>query len=396
MRHNLKYWGSIKTKNMIEVAHRLSQFSEYYFSQKLREVERLKSQGMPIINIGIGNPDFLPHENTLEHLTSSLKDQNAHQYQSYRGLEELRNAISSYYQRIYQVPLDPQSEILPLIGSKEGIGMISLAYLNKGDQVLIPNPGYPTYASASLIAEAKPRCYNLYASNDWLPDLDEIKKLKTPKTKMMWLNYPHMPTGAQATDDVFEQLIQWAIENQVLLVHDNPYSHILNSTPKSLLKFKGAKTIALELNSMSKSFNMAGWRIGMLCGSKRLIHPIFKVKSNFDSGMFYGLQKGAIAALNLPNTWFDQLNKQYTQRKKILESLALKLGADFEINQAGLFLWAKIPKEEKSSIDFVDKLLYQYHLFVAPGNIFGSNGQGYIRMSVCAPTSQLKQALNRI
>ncbi|MCY4162548.1 MAG: aminotransferase class I/II-fold pyridoxal phosphate-dependent enzyme [Flavobacteriaceae bacterium] len=381
---------------MIEVAHRLSQFSEYYFSHKLREVEQLKKQGKPIINIGIGNPDFFPHESTLEHMISSLKDQNAHQYQSYRGLEALRDAISSYYQRVYQVQLDPQDEILPLMGSKEGIGMISLAYLNKGDQVLIPNPGYPTYASATMIAEAKPLYYHLYASNDWLPDLDEIKKIKTPNTKMMWLNYPHMPTGAQATDEIFEQLIQWAIENQVLLVHDNPYSHILNATPKSLLKSQMAKTIALELNSMSKSFNMAGWRIGMLCGSKKLIQPILKVKSNFDSGMFYGLQKGAIAALNLPDAWFDQLNQQYMERKKIVESLALKLGADFEMNQAGLFLWAKIPKGETSSTDFVDKLLYQHHLFVAPGNIFGSNGQGYIRMSVCAPTSQLKQALNRI
>ncbi len=381
---------------MIEVAHRLSQLSEYYFSQKLREVERLKSQGNPIINIGIGNPDFSPHEKVVEGLTSSLTDQNAHQYQSYRGLEELRNAISSYYNRIYQVQLNPQGEILPLMGSKEGIGMISLAYLNKGDHVLIPNPGYPTYASATMIAEASPLYYNLYASNNWLPDLDELKKLKTPNTKVMWLNYPHMPTGATATDEVFEQLIQWAIENQVLLVHDNPYSHILNSTPKSLLKFKGAKIIALELNSISKSFNMPGWRIGMLCGSKELIQPIFKVKSNFDSGMFYGLQKGAIAALNLPNAWFDQLNKRYTQRKIILESLALKLGADFEINQAGLFLWAKIPKGEQSSIDFADKLLYQHHLFVAPGDIFGSNGQRYIRMSVCVPISQLKQALHRI
>lgn len=381
---------------MIEVANRLSQLREYYFSHKLREVERLKSQGKPIINMGIGNPDIFPDEKAIEHLISSLRDQNAHQYQSYQGLEDLRKAISSYYKRVYQIQLKPDGEILPLMGSKEGIGMISLAYLNKGDEVLIPNPGYPTYASATIIAEAKPVFYNLHPSNHWLPDIDELKNLRTQNTKIMWLNYPHMPTGAKATNETFEPLIRWAMENEILLVNDNPYSHILNSIPTSLLSSSTSKKNALELNSLSKSFHMAGWRIGMLCGSEKLIEPVLKVKSNFDSGMFYGLQKGAIAALKLSDTWFQPLNNRYAERKKMLEELALKLGADFETNQAGLFLWAKIPRGEKSSTDFIDKLLYQLHLFVAPGNIFGSNGEGYFRMSVCVPTAQLRQALNRI
>ena len=288
-------------------ATRLESVKEYYFSKKLREVAALIQQGKPVLNMGIGSPDLPPHPSIVEALQAGLAHPKAHMYQSYQGLPELRQAMADFYQRNYAVDLDPNHEVLPLMGSKEGIMHISMAFLNKGDEVLIPNPGYPTYSSVTQLVEAKPVFYNLTQDNGWQPDFEALEQLDTHKIKIMWVNYPHMPTGAKASEETFERLIRWAKKNEILLVNDNPYSFILNDHPQSILSFPGAKEVALELNSLSKSFNMAGWRVGQLSGNAENIQAVLKVKSNMDSGMFYGIQQGAIAALNAPASWFSEL-----------------------------------------------------------------------------------------
>ena len=380
---------------MIQFANRLNTVQEYYFSKKLREVRQLISEGKPIINIGIGSPDLQPPTSVIEAIKNSLLEEGAHKYQSYQGLPEFREAVSNFYQKRYKVSLNSENEILPLMGSKEGIMHISLAFLNEGDQVLIPNPGYPTYSSVTNLIRAKSIFYELNETTNWQPNFKELEKLDTSKIKLMWVNYPHMPTGAKATKDTFEKLIAFGKKHNIVIVNDNPYSFILNDNPQSILKVDGAKDIALELNSLSKSFNMSGWRVGMLLGKQEFLTEVLKAKTQMDSGMFYGIQKGAIAALQLPNDWFNKLNTIYLERRELVWILADKLKCNYNKDSSGMFVWAKLPKGITSE-KMVDDLLYNKDIFLAPGTVFGSKGEGYIRFSLCVPKEKIKEAINRI
>ncbi|MDC7998679.1 pyridoxal phosphate-dependent aminotransferase [Gilvibacter sediminis] len=376
-------------------ASRLGQTKEYYFSRKLREVRQRMADGRPVINLGIGSPDLPPAPEVTAALQDALAHPKAHQYQSYQGIPELREAIANFYEAHYKVALNAETEVLPLMGSKEGIMHISMAFLNPGDQVLIPNPGYPTYAAVARLVEADIRTYDLNADQNWLPDLDALAQTDLSKVKIMWVNYPHMPTGATATKDFFVKLIAFAKAHQILIVNDNPYSFILNDTPVSLLEIPDAKEVVLELNSLSKTFNMAGWRVGMLCGNAEFIQAVLKVKSNMDSGMFYGLQKGAIAALGMDKNWFEQLNGTYARRREWAWKIANALGGDFSDNQQGLFVWVKLP-EGASAEAVADRLLEEVDLFITPGTVFGTAGEGYIRISLCVSLTDLEAAHRRI
>lgn len=376
-------------------AKRLDTVQEYYFSKKLREVADLRAKGKPIINLGIGSPDLAPPPAVIEALNTALGNNAAHQYQPYKGITELRNAISEFYKKFYQLDLDPDAEILPLMGSKEGIMHISMTFLNPGDEVLLPNPGYPTYSSVSKLLEAKERNYELKPENNWLPDLDKLSKEDLSKVKIMWVNYPHMPTGSVAPDSFFEKLTRFAEEHKILVVNDNPYSFIQNDNPKTILRKEALSDYVMELNSLSKSFNMAGWRVGILAGSEKNINAVLKVKSNMDSGMFYPVQAGAVEALKLSGSWFEEINKVYTRRKKKILELISELNCEVKGDQVGLFLWAKTPKEKTSS-DIVDDLLYNKDIFITPGFIFGSQGEGYVRFSLCATEDDIDEALKRI
>ncbi|VAW12307.1 Biosynthetic Aromatic amino acid aminotransferase alpha @ Aspartate aminotransferase [hydrothermal vent metagenome] len=380
---------------MIRTADRLHTIEEYYFSIKLREVRGLIAEGRPIINMGIGSPDMAPSEEVITSFKNSVEDAGAHQYQSYQGLLELREAISDFYRSKFGVIADPTNEILPLMGSKEGIMHISMAFLNDGDEVLIPNPGYPTYTAVTKLVGGVPKQYNLLAENDWFPDLRALQKQDLSKVKLMWVSYPHMPTGATANKTQLQQLVDFAKNNNILLINDNPYSFVLSNDPISLLCIDGAKETALELNSLSKTFNMAGWRVGMVLGSSEHINAILKVKSNMDSGMFYGIQKGAIAALRSGKNWFDKLDEVYASRRQLMFVMADKLNCTYDKNAVGMFVWAKLPKGASSSEDFIDKVLYDKNIFIAPGTIFGSNGEGYIRFSLCVTEDKIKEAIER-
>lgn len=378
-------------------AKRIHTVEEYYFSRKLREVRGLVNAGKNIINLGIGSPDLQPPSVVVDALEESLNDEMAHKYQSYQGIPELRNAIADFYQKNYQVTLNAETEVLPLMGSKEGIMHISMAYLDEGDEVLIANPSYPTYTSVTKLLGAIPKYYNLQAANDWLPNLDELEKQDLSNVKLMWVNYPHMPTGAKASKSFFEKLIVFAKKHQILIINDNPYSFILNENPLSILAIDGAKEVALELNSLSKSFNMAGWRTGMVMGKAEHIQHVLKVKSNMDSGMFYGIQKGAIKALSSSKEWFSQLNVIYEKRRKLVWEIATKLQCEFDKETAGMFVWAKLPTDNTlSSEQFVDKLLYEKSVFITPGSIFGTQGEGYVRFSLCVSEEKIKEVINRI
>ena len=376
-------------------ANRLHTVEEYYFSKKLREVNAMKASGVPIINLGIGSPDLAPPKAVISAITASLTDATAHKYQGYQGLPELRSAMADFYQTHYKVSLNPENEILPLIGSKEGIMHISMAYLNEGDAVLIPNPGYPTYTSVTKLVGADPVFYDLKASSNWQPDLAALEAMDLSKVKIMWVNYPHMPTGTLGDQTVLKALVDFAQKHSILLINDNPYSFILNENPSSIFNIEGAKDVCLELNSLSKTFNMAGWRVGMLTGSAAHLQNVIKVKSNMDSGMFYGIQKGAIEALNSSNNWFTDLNKIYAERRTLVWELATALNCTFETTTSGMFVWAKLPSGLKSET-FIDNLLQEHHVFIAPGTIFGSNGEGYIRFSLCAPKESIQSAIKRV
>ncbi len=380
---------------MIRTADRLHTIEEYYFSIKLREVRRLIAEGRPIINMGIGSPDLAPSKEVVAAIQHAVTDTGAHQYQSYQGLLELREAISDFYRSKFGVIADPTSEILPLMGSKEGIMHISMAFLNDGDEVLIPNPGYPTYTAVTKLVGGVPKQYNLLAENDWFPDLKALQKQDLSKVKLMWVSYPHMPTGATANKAQLQQLVDFAKNNNILLVNDNPYSFVLSNHPISLLCIDGAKETALELNSLSKTFNMAGWRVGMVLGSSAHINAILKVKSNMDSGMFYGIQKGAIAALRSGKNWFNKLDEVYASRRQLMFVLADKLNCTYDKNAVGMFVWAKLPKGSASSEKFIDGILYDKNIFITPGTIFGSNGEGYIRFSLCVTEDKIKEAIER-
>lgn len=380
---------------MIVAAKRLDQVQEYYFSQKLREVGKLLSEGKPILNMGIGSPDLKPAPRVIEAIQNSMGDSKAHQYQSYQGLPELRKAMADFYAKNFNVTVDFNSEILPLMGSKEGIMHISLAFLNEGDAVLIPNPGYPTYASVTELVGAKPVFYDLTAENNWEPDFEALEKQDLSKVKIMWVNYPNMPTGASGSLQLFEKLVAFAKKHAIVLVNDNPYSFVLNNNPISVLQVDGAKEVALELNSLSKTFNLSGWRVGMVLGDSKLIEMVLKVKSNMDSGMFYGIQKGAVEALQLGADWFKDQNEIYNKRRVLVFELAKRLGCTYDEKSVGMFVWAKLPESSASAKEYVDKLLHEKDLFLAPGTIFGTNGEGYIRFSLCVDEALIKEALKR-
>ena len=376
-------------------ADRLHTVEEYYFSKKLREVNALKAAGAPIINLGIGSPDLAPPNAVITAIKDSLSEASAHKYQSYQGLPALRLAMANFYKTHYNIVLNPENQVLPLIGSKEGIMHISMAYLNQGDAVLIPNPGYPTYTSVTKLLGAAPIFYDLNAASNWQPDLVSLEAMNVSKVKLMWINYPHMPTGTLGDKKILKGLVDFAKKNEILLINDNPYSFILNNQPSSIFNIEGAEQVCLELNSLSKTFNMAGWRVGMLTGAKAHLDNVVKVKSNMDSGMFYGIQKGAIEALNSSKNWFSDLNLIYSERRKLVWELATALNCTFETNTSGMFVWAKLPTGLKSEA-FIDKILHDYHLFIAPGTIFGTNGEGYIRFSLCAPSESIELAIKRV
>jgi aspartate/methionine/tyrosine aminotransferase len=374
---------------------RTDSIQEYYFSQKLKEVNRLREEGKPIINMGIGSPDLPPHPTVVGALHQSSLLPTSHGYQGYQGIPALRSAYADFYQRHYAVTLIPGSEILPLLGSKEGIMHISMTFLDEGDQVLVPNPGYPTYTSVTKMLLAEPVYYDLKPDNHWYPDFEELEKQNLAKVKLMWVNYPHMPTGAKADLGIFEKLIAFGRKHQIIIVNDNPYSFVLENEPKSIFQIEGAKEVALELNSLSKTSNMAGWRVGFVAGKREWITAITKVKSNMDSGMFLGIQQGAIAAMSLGRDWYEGLNEIYSKRRKLIWELADKLGLEFEKDTAGMFVWAKLP-QGKTSDELVDDLLYNKSIFVTPGHIFGTQGEGYVRFSLCVKEESIKEAIKRI
>jgi LL-diaminopimelate aminotransferase len=374
---------------------RTDRIQEYYFSQKLKEVNRLREEGKPIINMGIGSPDLPPHPSVIEALYQSSLLPTSHGYQGYQGIPALRNSYADFYQRHYGVSLLANTETLPLLGSKEGIMHISMTFLDEGDQVLVPNPGYPTYTSVTKMLLAEPVYYDLKPQNNWYPDFEELEKMNLSKVKLLWVNYPHMPTGAKADLKVFEKLIAFGKKHDIVIVNDNPYSFVLEHNPKSIFQIEGAKEVALELNSLSKTSNMAGWRVGFVGGKSEWISAITKVKSNMDSGMFLGIQQGAIAAMSLGKDWYDGLNGIYAERRKLIWELAEKLELEFEKDTAGMFVWAKLPEGKKSD-DLVDELLYNKSIFITPGHIFGSQGEGYVRFSLCVKEESIKEAIKRI
>jgi len=380
----------------METAKRLEGIGEYYFSQKLREIDELNRLGKNVISLGIGSPDLAPHPDVIKVLQEESSKPTTHAYQSYKGSPVLRNAIADWYKKWYAVALQPNSEILPLIGSKEGIMHICMTYLNGGDAVLIPNPGYPTYKAAATIAGATCIGYQLSAELNWFPDFAAIEKNDLSKVKLMFANYPHMPTGQLATQAVFGQLVSFAKKHGILLVHDNPYSFILNDNPMSMLATEGAKDCVLELNSLSKSHNMAGWRIGVLCGAKNFIDDVMRFKSNMDSGMFLPLQLAAAKALTLGEEWHNAVNKIYkARREKVFELLDL-LKCSYSKEQAGLFVWAAIPAEFADGYALSDAVLYNANVFITPGGIFGDAGDKYVRVSLCCTEENIMEAIKRI
>jgi aspartate/methionine/tyrosine aminotransferase len=389
----------MKTMKEIRPAARISDVSEYYFSVKLREIAQMNTHGADIINLGIGSPDLPPAKEVTDTVSEFVSRPDTHGYQPYIGIPELRNAFAAWYRRWYDVELDPASEILPLMGSKEGIMHITMAFVNEGDGVLIPNPGYPTYTSVSKLAGAKIIPYSLDSHNHWEPDLEALERqhasgeIDLHSVKLLWCNYPNMPTGANGSLPLFEKLVAFGKKYNIIICHDNPYSFILNDKPLSILMVEGAKDISIELNSMSKSHNMPGWRIGMLATNSRFREWILRVKSNMDSGMFRPLQLAAVRALEQPEQWYRQMNSLYSRRRALAEAILRKVGAEVADDQVGLFLWGKV---NGPGVDICDKLLYDARVFITPGFIFGSNGENYIRISLCANEETLGKALERI
>lgn len=381
---------------MITTAARLNSVHEYYFSQKLREIDLLNRQGKNIINLGIGSPDMPPHPDVIKTLQEESIKPNVHGYQSYKGSPVLRNAFASWYKQWYKTDLDADTEILPLIGSKEGIMHICMTYLNDGDQVLVPNPGYPTYRSAIQLAGGVCIDYELKEANNYYPDFDALEKIDLSKVKLMWVNYPQMPTGQPASIQLFEQLIAFGKKHNILICHDNPYSFILNDEPLSILSIEGAKDVTLELNSLSKAQNMAGWRVGVLCGDKERINEVLRFKSNMDSGMFLPVQLAAAKALSLGKDWYESINTVYKKRREKVYELLDALRCDYSKQQSGMFMWAKIPAELEDGYALSDKVLYESNVFITPGGIFGNGGNSYIRISLCAPEEKIGEAIARV
>ncbi|MEK7432266.1 MAG: aminotransferase class I/II-fold pyridoxal phosphate-dependent enzyme [Cyanobacteriota bacterium] len=382
---------------IIEQAKRLDNVGEYYFSSKLAQIKKMQDSGKDIINLGIGSPDMPPSDETINALIESSKNMKNHSYQSYKGVPELRKGISSWLHKTYDINIDPETEILPLIGSKEGILHISMAFLNPNDEVLIANPSYPTYSSVSKLVNANIKTYNLREENNWQPDFEELEKMDLTKVKLMWLNYPNMPTGAKADIKVFEKLVDFAFKHKILLCHDNPYSLVLNKEkPISLLSVKNAKEVCLELNSLSKSHNMAGWRIGWVSGKKEYIDTILKFKSNIDSGMFLPVQHATIQALKNDDDWHNKRNDEYEKRKFFAKEILKELNCSFSEEQEGMFFWAKVPNDIENTEAFIEDILQKSNVFITPGFIFGSNGNKYIRISLCCSIERFKLAFDRI
>lgn len=380
---------------IIAPAKRLDSVTEYYFAGKLRELRTRMSNGEDIINLGIGNPDMTPSEETIKSLIQSAVEPHSHGYQPYKGISELRQAFANWYLNTYGVTFNPDEEVMPLIGSKEGIMHISLAFLNPGDEVLIPDPGYPTYSSVTKLVQAIARPYQLTASNNWEPDLEALESEDLSKVKIMWINYPHMPTGAAGSLALFKRLVAFAKKHRILLCHDNPYSLVLNKEPMSIFSVPGSKEVSIELNSLSKSHNMAGWRVGMIGGSKAYIDTILKVKSNMDSGMFMALQKAATTALANSYDWHRTRNQEYAERKLIATQILDQLGCQYSEDQAGMFVWAKTPNS-MDGFALSDRILNETLVFLTPGGIFGEQGKEYVRISLCTPKHRLEEALERV
>ncbi|MDE6240676.1 MAG: aminotransferase class I/II-fold pyridoxal phosphate-dependent enzyme [Muribaculaceae bacterium] len=377
-------------------ADRVEAIKEYYFSRKLRELARLNAEGADIISLGIGGPDRAPSAEVIATMQREVGIESNHSYQSHNGLPELRRAFADWYQRKYGVTLNPDNEIQPLIGSKEGILHLSLTFLNPGDGVLVPDPGYPTYSSVSRLVGAEIFTYDLTEEGGWLPDFDALERLPLDKIKLMWVNYPHMPTGRQATRDTFERLIDFGRRHGIVIAHDNPYSFILNREPQSILQVEGAMDVAIELNSLSKSHNMAGWRVAMAASNPTFISWLLKVKSNIDSGQFKPVMLAATEALKADDSWYDQLYDVYAERRTIAEDIMRELGCSFDEQQRGMFLWGRIPDDVESGEWLADELFYKAKVFITPGFIFGRNGERYVRISLCAKPEKLRESLNRI
>jgi LL-diaminopimelate aminotransferase len=380
----------------VNPADRTGTVEEYYFSMKLRQIDQMRSAGADIINLGIGSPDQPPSENTISRLSEEARRPDVHGYQSYAGNPALRKAFADWYLKYFSVKLDPQSEILPLIGSKEGIIHISMAFVNPGDTVLVPDPGYPTYSSVTRLVGGRVIYYKLEEKNGWLPDFEQLEKNEPGRVKLMWTNYPHMPTGTKGSPELFGKLVSFCRRHDILLCNDNPYSFILNKEYHSVLASRDSKDIALELNSLSKSHNMAGWRIGMVAGDRDYIKNILKIKSNMDSGMFLPLQMAAAEALNNPQSWYEKINTIYRIRREKAEGIMKLLNCRFNKDQTGLFVWGRIPDEIESCESFVEEILNETHIFITPGFIFGNMGERYIRISLCADDERLDEARIRI
>lgn len=378
------------------VAHRLQNINEYYFSRKLREIEELNKQGKNIVSLAIGSPDLPPHPDVIKELQDTATNPNNHGYQGYKGIPELRAAMADWYKQWYQVEVNPDTEVLPLMGSKEGIMHICMTYLNPGDKVLVPDPGYPTYASNVTLTGAELVPYALKAENNWYPDFGAMENAGLDGVKLMFVNYPQMPTGQPASMDIFEKLVAFAKKHEILLVHDNPYSFILNDKPISLLSVPGAMDVAIELNSLSKSHNMAGWRVGMLMGAAARVNEILRFKSNMDSGMFKPLQLAAVKALRLGKDWHDSVNKIYSDRRSKVYELLDSLGCQYAKEQVGMFMWAKIPSQYKDCYEMADNILYNHRVFITPGGIFGKEGEQYIRVSLCGSIERFEEAIRRV
>lgn len=382
---------------ILAAAQRLEHINEYYFSQKLEQIRVMNAQGRNVINLGIGSPDLPPSAETIKAAVKSISSSSSHGYASYRGTMELRTAIAQWYQKTYGITLDAQREVLPLLGSKEGLFYISMAFLNPGDKVLVPNPGYPAYTSVSQLAGAEVVYYNLSEENQWRPNFKELEKSNLEKVKLMWVNYPHMPTGQAGNESLFQELIEFARGHKILICHDNPYSMVLNTEkPLSLLRFDKDRKYSLELNSFSKAFNMAGWRIGILLAAPEIIDTVIKVKSNVDSGMFLPVQVGAIEALNNSQDWHEERNKIYGERRRLALQIFDHLGLSYSLSQVGLFVWGRAPEKIKNVEEMVNEILEKNAVFLTPGFIFGSAGERYVRCSLCASKEQFESALERL
>lgn len=381
---------------IIKPSERVAQATTYYFATKLAEIAKLNEQGEEIINLGIGSPDLQPPKKVIERLRLKSLDKSANSYQSYKGIPVLRRAFSTWYKKYFDVSLSADDEVLPLIGSKEGIMHIAMSFLQEGDMALVPNPGYPAYAMTTKLSGAKPLFYDLEEKNNWQPNLSKLEEQDLRKVKIMWLNYPNMPTGAKGDISFFEKLITFAKRHEILLVHDNPYAFILNDTPLSVLSINGAKEVAIELNSLSKCFNMAGWRVGVMAGAKEYIDIVLRFKSNMDSGMYRPIQEAAVAALEMDNVWFDSINDIYKKRREIVYKIMDVINCSYDTSAVGLFVWGKIPKGWQDAGELVDKLLYEKRVFITPGFIFGSGGDRFVRISLCQTEDVLQEALKRI